>query len=383
MSEIKIGFMEDGIDVHIIKYDSNAIKEKLVPAIYNIKIPPIGGPYLQINTSGIQIPEKVYGNVNAKIHTVMNTYDNDPKSLGVLLTGIKGSGKTMTAGMLCKEMLARNIPVILVNNSIPVDALNQIIDSVGEVCILLDEFGKIYDEDDQNRMLTIFSGVSSQKRMIVITENSVSRINSFMLNRPSRLLYHFRHSNLESEIITEYCNEVGVMKEFHDEVIIYSKTVTSFTFDILQAIVKQHLLNPEVKFKDLISIMNVEHPFVNKKINCELISIKSAETNEELQITSAKGGNYNGVWREFAVAFDKNTQIGNSMFEYFQKEDAEVFTSDKDISRGYKINIHTSHTVKYNQEKGEYHALCKIGGHEFIAVIKESIGEIFNSYDLI
>ena len=114
-----------------------------------------------------------------------------------------------------------------------------------------------------------------------------------------------------------------------------------------------------------------------------MISIKSAETNEELQITSAKGGNYSGVWREFAVAFDKNTQIGNSMLEYFQEEDAEVSPSDKDISRGYKINIHTSHTVKYNQEKGEYHALCKIGGHEFIAVIKESIGEVFNSYDLI
>ena len=383
MSEIKVGFMESGIDVHVIKYDSNAIKESLAPAIYNIKLPPMGGPYLQINASGIQIPEKVYGNVNSKIHTVMNTYDNDPKSLGVLLTGIKGSGKTMTAGMLCKEMLARNIPVILVNSSIPVDALNQIIESVGEVCILFDEFGKMYDEDDQNRMLTIFSGVSEQKRMMILTENNQYSINSFMINRPSRLLYHFRHSNLESEIITEYCNEVGVMKEFHDEVIIYSKTVTSFTFDILQAIVKQHLLNPEVKFKDLISIMNVEHPFVNKKINCELISIKSAETNEQIKIANAKGRNYDSMWRDFSVVFDKNTQIGNSMLEYFQEEDAEVLPSDKDISKGYRINILTSHTVKYNQEKGEYHALCKIGKHEFIAVIKESIGEVFNSYDLI
>ena len=383
MSEIKVGFMESGIDVHVIKYDSNAIKESLAPAIYNIKLPPMGGPYLQINASGIQIPEKVYGNVNSKIHTVMNTYDNDPKSLGVLLTGIKGSGKTMTAGMLCKEMLARNIPVILVNSSIPVDALNQIIESVGEVCILFDEFGKMYDGDDQSRMLTIFSGVSSQKRMIVITENSISKINSFMLNRPSRLLYHFRHANLESEIITEYCEELAVKKEFHDEVVIYSKTVCSFTFDILQAIVKQHLLNPEVKFKDLISIMNVEHPFVNKKINCELISIKSAETNEQIKIANAKGRNYDSMWRDFSVVFDKNTQIGNSMLEYFQEEDAEVLPSDKDISKGYRINILTSHTVKYNQEKGEYHALCKIGKHEFIAVIKESIGEVFNSYDLI
>ena len=60
--------MESGIDVHVIKYDSNAIKESLAPAIYNIKLPPIGSPYLQINASGIQIPEKVYGNVNSKIH---------------------------------------------------------------------------------------------------------------------------------------------------------------------------------------------------------------------------------------------------------------------------------------------------------------------------
>ena len=383
MSEIKVGFMESGIDVHIIKYDSNAIKESLAPAIYNIKLPPMGGPYLQINASGIQIPEKVYGNVNSKIHTVMNTYDNDPKSLGVLLTGIKGSGKTMTAGMLCKEMLARNIPVILVNSSIPVDALNQIIESVGEVCILFDEFGKMYDEDDQSRMLTIFSGVSSQKRMIVITENSISKINSFMLNRPSRLLYHFRHANLESEIITEYCEELAVKKEFHDEVVIYSKTVCSFTFDILQAIVKQHLLNPEVKFKDLISIMNVQHPFVNERKNCELISLKSAETNEQIKIANAKGLNYDRFWRDFSVVFDKNTRIGQEMYNYFKEEDEEFLEDNEEISIPYRLHISNSHIVKYDQEKNEYHVLTKVGEHEFIAVIKESIGEIFNSYHLV
>ena len=387
MSDIKIAFMSSGINVNIMKYDEKAMSNTLPPAIYNIIIPPIGSPYLQITTSGIETPKEIYGDIHSKVDTVFRSYDAENKSLGILLTGIKGSGKTMTAGLICQTMLHRNIPVLLVNSHVPIDVLNEIIQSIGEVCVLFDEFGKNYDEDDQNGMLTLFSGVSEQKRMMILTENNEYSINSFMINRPSRLLFHFRHNKLEDDIIIEYCQKFGVSEKYIEEFIIYSKSTTEFTFDILQAIVKQHLLNPELEFKVLASCLNIEQPYSNIHNSCELLSCISIATGESIKIQKAHGLIYENMWRGMGIEFNDSTEIGKKVCK--SNPNAKKRVNDLDIKpiedntenpNQYfdVLNITKSQIIKFDFETGIYKVIHKVYGNEFMLEIKESVEKVYN-----
>ena len=61
--------------------------------------------------------------------------------------------------------------------------------------------------------------------------------------------------------------------------------------------------------------------------------------------------NYNGAWRDFSVVFDKNTRIGQKMYNYFEEEDEEFFENNEEISIPYILHISNSHIVKYDQKK--------------------------------
>ena len=193
-----------------------------------------------------EIPVKVYGNVESKSKRILNTFESRNSNTGVLLSGEKGNGKTMLAKKVAIDALNSKYPVIIINRPFDGEKLAEFFQAIGSPFIaLLDEFEKVFDDENnrQNSMLTLLDGVFKNKILFLFTCNDSRRINTFMINRPGRIFYHFEFNTLENSIIEDYCKdkldpcfnipeEISNIKKF-------SKLISGFSFDQLQAIVEE------------------------------------------------------------------------------------------------------------------------------------------------
>src|SRR5690606_34988668 len=67
--------------------------------------------YLEIQKE-FTLPAKIYGNVQELSKRYLNTFKKGNKNLGILLKGIKGSGKSLLAKAIC---INSNLPVIIIS----------------------------------------------------------------------------------------------------------------------------------------------------------------------------------------------------------------------------------------------------------------------------
>jgi hypothetical protein len=238
------------------------------------------GFYLKFDKNLFQEPEKVFGNLKKRVEHVVTRYDSSDKSLGVLLTGNKGSGKSLFTAIVANKFIKeKNLPVILINEKYTGPKLNDFINTIGECVIMFDEFGKVYGHQEQSKLLTMFDGLMSTKRMILVTENETRMINEFIINRPGRFMYHFKYTKLDEETVEEYCDYMGVPEKIKREIHLLRKTTTEFSMDTLSAIVSEYKLFGG-DFKELISILNIS---TNKSSVYKLSLVKYVddETKEE------------------------------------------------------------------------------------------------------
>lgn len=263
MNKKKMNVINTGCDYEI--YNDSEIKTfNLLPTkIYTIEFHKMRGFYLK-EYDGLDVKEKVYGVHETKINKVMNSFNKFERSLGVILSGDKGIGKSLFSKMLANECLKRNIPVLLVNTYFP--NIASFIDSIHqEVMVLFDEFDKSFGEvqageghaSPQTELLTLFDGISTgDKRLYVITCNSLQKLNDYLVNRPGRFHYHFRFSYPNEEEIKTYLED-KLSEEYYGEiqsVVMFSKKV-DLNYDCLRAIAFE--LNNGSTFKEAIEDLNI------------------------------------------------------------------------------------------------------------------------------
>jgi SpoVK/Ycf46/Vps4 family AAA+-type ATPase len=96
--------------------DDNAINvtEKLPAHNYIVSVDPFGGYYLEIVDNFVN-PDKLYGSVSRDTERFIRTYKDRPQSTGIMLSGEKGSGKTLLARNLGIECQKIGIPCIIIN----------------------------------------------------------------------------------------------------------------------------------------------------------------------------------------------------------------------------------------------------------------------------
>jgi hypothetical protein len=245
MKEIK--FEENGNMVLVHSFNNDQVKDNLKPRIYTVRFSKPIGFYLEVNMDLFSIPNRVYGNTMERVDKIYNTFTDRTKSTSVLMTGKKGSGKTLLAEIMCNHMIGNEYPVLLINDSFAGDDFNEFIDKIGPCVLFFDEFGKNYynpnhknDNSNQDSLLTLLDGTMNPKRLVLLTENNQWRINEYMLNRPGRIFYHFKYDKLNEYIITEYCNDKNVPTEPTQDIIDIARMVNEFSFDILKGIVEEY-----------------------------------------------------------------------------------------------------------------------------------------------
>ena len=184
------------------------IQDTLPPGNYTVKEDPKGNLYYQA-IQNFPKPGKIYGNYSSMADRILETYNSRSVSTGVMLTGEKGSGKTLMAKLIATRALeTQGVPTIVISYPWHGEQFNKLIQDVPEAIIIFDEVEKVYHESDhQHSILTLLDGVFPSKKMYIITTNDKWLVDDHMHNRPGRIFYAIDYAGLTEEFIMEYAND--------------------------------------------------------------------------------------------------------------------------------------------------------------------------------
>lgn len=256
--------IKSGSQVQIYNGEDIETFTKLPAKTYVVSFHPMRGFYLSIIPNMEVKEKKIYGNTVAKITKTFISYEASNRNFGVILSGVKGAGKTLFVQKLSELCLSHDLPIIIVDSYY--NGLADFIESIEqEVVVIFDEFEKNFSKtsDEGNRssapqeeLLTLFDGINTGKKLFVITCNETCSINNYLLNRPGRFHYHFELNGLQSDEIKEYLKD-NLKTEYQYLIpeIIGALFSIIITYDILRAIVFE--LNQGYGLEETLQDLNI------------------------------------------------------------------------------------------------------------------------------
>ena len=280
---------------------------------------------LEEYAAGFSLPKKVYGTLKNKAVRVWNSFASSSESSGVLLTGDSGAGKTLTANLIADIAIEQHVPVIYVYGIEITYKTILYLSQYTDVVIYIDEFRKLMCYDTESMMLSFLSD-STYKRLFILTENNVNAISPFIKNRPGRVRYHFEFNKLEEEVIDEYCYDRNVDDAFVTQLHQLYRKSCVFSFDHLQALVKEHLAYPSDNIETLLSVLNLKvltkEPFISvtEVINVDTDEVYQAEVGSKITFNEFRSLGYT-----LSVKYkeDPNGHYKSVGFNYQDLQDTE------------------------------------------------------------
>lgn len=305
---------------------------ELPAATYKIEFHPMMGFYLTLATNFEATEDKVYGAHEEKITKVLKSYDKFNRSMGIILSGKKGMGKSMFVQLIAEAVVEKGIPVIMVTKAYP--GIADFIEEIEQECLVIfDEFEKMFASnrgpqfggnqqqqnpniENQDNLLGLFDGTSQQKRLYAITVNDLGRVNEFMLSRPGRFHYHIRFDFPSAAEIQEYLGD-KVAPEYHSEInqVVSFANRVKLNYDSLRAIAFE--LNEGYTFKSAIgdlNILNTDDQRYNVKVvfadgkSHDLKGQRLDLFSEEIRLDGYIGGG-----KYFSVTFNPATIIEETL----------------------------------------------------------------------
>lgn len=258
--------------------DVTATHSTLPTGNYMLKKDLRTGEFYLMQKESFPMPEKVYGDHSVVQRWLQSWKHNSSKNLGILLTGLKGTGKTITAQKFCMES---NLPVIIINEPFEgVEFIDFITNpKLGQCIVFIDEFEKIYHRENQYDMLSLMDGNYNTKLIFLLTVNE-ENISDYLINRLNRIKYRKTYGDLEDDVIEEVINDMLVNKEHRSSIYTFFERVNMCTFDLLTNLIKEmnlfdqdaivcggHLnIKPEMKSYDVVEIWDgIEHECYTSK----------------------------------------------------------------------------------------------------------------------
>lgn len=307
------------------------IRQGLPVGTYTVKNDPFAGFYLE-EIENFKIGHKIYGETTAHAERILNTFDKRENSTGVLLTGEKGSGKTLLGKLISVMGREQGIPTIVINNPWSGEEFNGFIQSIEQKTIIMfDEFEKVYDAESQEQMLTLLDGVYPSRKLFVLTSNDKYRINAHMKNRPGRIFYRMDYTGLSSSFIREYCEDALEDKSKIEDICKVALTFSEFNFDILKAVVEEVNRYGESPY-EVIQILNARPEF-------------SDASDYDVALT------YRGTLIQKVKTWRGNPLEGRIQFHFdLSEDDDEYHTTMFSLSDLKQINSESGHFTFQNDE---------------------------------
>lgn len=250
-------------------------------SISNVDTPPKGiykitldlrGFHLEYYDKEFTFDFKVYGIEHDFVEHVIKAYENTSGNFGVLLNGIRGTGKSVTAKILANRL---NLPVIIVKS---MGEQNQSMiewfaDFNFDCIFLFDEFEKNFSEKDSS-ILQIMDGIytSEHRRIFLLTTNQTT-INENLISRPSRLRYIKEFANLDSKVVKELLDDTLNDKSCIEDLMSYIDTLKISTIDILKSIVSEVNIfgfAEFVKSKDFFNVQTESYTYLTRRVETNI-----------------------------------------------------------------------------------------------------------------
>lgn len=255
-------FIPSGNSYRVADQHQFHFETKLPLGTYAVNQLPTGEFVLEI-AEKYKLPSKCYGNIKDRTAKILNTFLDRPASTGVLLVGEKGSGKSLLAKRLSVIGESEHqIPTIQVNRPYCGDEFNKFLQRIEQRCIIIfDEFEKVYDDEEQEKLLTLFDGIYGTNKLFVLTSNDKWKIDKNMQNRPGRIWYQIDYKGLDDAFIREYCEDCLNDKGRIDQISMVASLFRDFNFDMLKCLVEEINRYPTIPTVEHLTDLNIKPEF--------------------------------------------------------------------------------------------------------------------------
>lgn len=235
--------------------------------VYNLKWDRYSGMSYFEEDGSLSLPSKVYTTKSDDIFIKrVNTYFQKTSKLstGVMLSGIKGTGKTVMAKVIAKNS---NLPIIVVDEDYPTSRINDFFRKFETpVTIIFDEVDKHWDTED---LLGWLDGVQTNaKKLVLFTCNNEDRVNDYLKDRCSRVRYiRYFEANDNARFLREILRDKGIAEDKIKDT--YTFIVNNFgllSIDNILSFIDEKLLFPELSNEEIFNDMNISSKKGKKNI---------------------------------------------------------------------------------------------------------------------
>lgn len=206
------------------------------------------------NGEKFKVPKKTYCLDERFINRVLDTFGRRGTNLGVLMNGYKGSGKSVTAKIICNRL---DLPVFVMNEKLDADDIQVFINALQQDCVLfIDEYEKVFGRDGE--LLTLMDGSLNLKNNILflLTSNEMD-VNQNLFNRPSRVFFIKQFGGLEESEIAEILDDYLEKPVIREEIVSLIKSFEEVTIDNIMLFLEEVNYANTADLGDILKHLNI------------------------------------------------------------------------------------------------------------------------------
>jgi len=240
-------------------FNALKIEDKLESKNYLFNFDDNGNCWLE-DIEEFKFPSTIYTVDGEFRNYIKKSFDSYQKNLGVLLTGNKGMGKSLTAKLICTDL---NQPVIIINKQIPADVnfITFLSNIKQDHTLFVDEFEKLFDSrktenktdgyHTQESFLSFMDGVTSNEHKVLFLLTANESVNEFFINRPSRIKFLHEYSELSEDLFNMIVDDKLVNKNYKKD-LEENVSLVNLNIDLLISIIDDMNLfdKPFSEFKE-------------------------------------------------------------------------------------------------------------------------------------
>ncbi len=237
------------------------------PGVYKLLKDSKMGFYLSDPLPPFKIPALIYGNLNHRRNKIMRTFASSPTGTSALMYGLKGTGKSILTKRIINDLVVLGYPVIIIEERYHDAEFKAYVEGLGEIGLVFDEFTSVYPPESQKHLLSLFDGLTTVKRLILMTTNDEEQIIDPMMNRPGRVYYAFRFTGITVEDGRKTLIREPIINEIKEFLLYIIKMRDDVSWDIFSVMIREAKLVKTAKdFSESLFDININMDTINEII---------------------------------------------------------------------------------------------------------------------